>query len=272
MTREFLERGYTNPGRALDVYQRTGKYLLPKHEAFRAIMLGTQTVYGEDSSTIANPFDSKLSVNQMQLLRLYLLSAIVACASENNFRQIDGSLISENMRKIGVGDTFTQQVLIDLCKKRFIFTASHGEPTIASSFIPSRLGGYIVRELIGNFTFVENVMFDTYIPDPKVWQKLRDLSNDVDAEMDIVRRVRLRVQRSRVFYYYMSSLLNVLVVESRKRGLAAQWCHDVMAERRIDFRKELWRVLDSAKRNYTPYGASPVAKIVDDDDDFGDDS
>lgn len=270
MTREFLERGYTNPGRALDLYQRTGRYLLPKHEAFRAIMLGTQTVYSEDSSSIANPFDSRLSVNQMQLLRLYLLSAIVACASESNFRLIDGSAISECMRKIGVGDSFTQQVLIDLCKKRFIFTANHGEPTIASSFVPSRLGGYIVRELICNFTFIENVMFDTYISDPKTWHKLREMSSEIDAERDIVRRVRLRVQRGRLFYNYMHSSLKILVNEARKRGLPMQWCHDVMQERKVDFRKELTRVLESAKRNYNPVALERNRIVTPhDDDDFG---
>ncbi|WP_441254491.1 hypothetical protein [Aeromonas sp. A600620] len=270
MTREFLERGYTNPGRALDLYQRTGKYLLPKHEAFRAIMLGTHMVYNEDSSSIANPFDARLSVNQMQLLRLYLLSAIVAYASESNFRQIDGSIISECMKKIGIGDGFTKQVLFDLCKKRFIFTANHGEPTIASSFVPSRLGGYIVRELICNFTFIENVMFDTYISDTKTWQNLRNLSNDIDAERDILRKIRLRVQRGRVFYEHMHESLKLLVNEARKRGLPVQWCNDVMQERKKDFRKELNRVRSSAKRNYNPAALLEANRnnISFDDDDF----
>lgn len=271
MTREFLERGYTNPGRALELYQRTGRYLLPKHEAFRAIMLGTSPVYNEDSSTIANPFDSRLSVSQMQLVRLYLLAAIVACASENNFRRIDGSVISECMRKIGVGDGFTQQVLVDLCKRRFIFTASHGDPSIASSYVPSRLGGYIVKELISNFTFIENVMFDTYIADPKVWQELRHLSSEIDSERSVVRRVRIRVQRGRVFYNYMHLLLSPLVEESRKRGLPTHWCHDVMQERKNDFRKELKRVLSSAKRNYDPSNSKYMQSRDDlvEDDDFG---
>lgn len=271
MTREFLERGYTNPGRALELYQKTGKYLLPKHEAFRAIILGTNTVYAEDSSTIANPFDSRLSVNQMQLLRLYLLSAIVAYATENNFRLIDGSIISENMRKIGIGDSFTQHVLVDFCKKRFIFTTNHGEPSIASSFVPSRLGGHVVRELICDFTFVENVMFDTYISDPKVWQSLRNISGEIDAEREVLRRIRVRVQRVRLFYNYMHLQLRQLVDESRRRGLPAQWCHDVLAERKNDFRKQLRRVLASAKRNYTPSDSGASRQVELDDDDFGDD-
>lgn len=252
MTREFLERGYTNPGRAIDLYRRTGKYLLPKHEAFRAIMLGTQTVYREDASTIGNPFDAHLATNQMQLMRLYVLSAVVAYAGEAGFRLVDGSLISENLRKIGVGDAYTEKVLVDLCRYRFLFTASHGDATIASSFIPSRLGGYVVRELVANFTFLENVMYDTYISDATEWQKLRTLTQDIDATRDVRRRVRLRVLRAREFYAYMQSLYRPLVNEARKRGLPPQWCHEVLDERNWDLVRELRRVLSSAKRNYGP--------------------
>lgn len=141
MTREFLERGYTNPGRAIEYHNKTGKYVLPRHEAFRAIILGTRTVYNEDFSPIGNPFDSRLSVTQAQLLRLFVLSAIVAYATENGFRFIDGSIIVDNLRKIGFGDAYTGRILHDLCRHRFLFTANHGEASVASSFIPSRLGG-----------------------------------------------------------------------------------------------------------------------------------
>lgn len=250
MTREFLERGYTNPGRAIEHYRNTGRYILPKHEAFRAIMLGTKTVYREDSSSIGNPFDSQLASDQMQLLRLFVLSAIVSYAGESGFRLVDGSMISESMRKIGVGDSYTERVLSDLCSFRFLFTAGHGEATLASSYIPSRLGGYIVRELISNFTFIENVMYDTYIPELSVWLKLKQFTQEVEASRDKLRRVRLRVIRAREFYTYMQLMYAPLLTEARKRGLPPQWSHDVLAERKADLTNELERVIRSAKINY----------------------
>ncbi|WP_354678316.1 hypothetical protein [Cupriavidus plantarum] len=250
MTREFLERGYTNPGRAIEYHRRTGRYVLPRHEAFRAIMLGTRTVYSEDFSPIGNPFDARISITQAQPLRLFILAAAVAYASENGFRFIDGSIIGENMRKIGFGDGFTARILEDLCKHRFLFTANHGVPSIASSFVPSRLGGYVVRDLLANFTFLENTLFDTYIADSKVWQELRNLSHDIEAERNTLHRIRLRVQRVRLFYNYMHTSVAPLIVESQKRGLPSQWCTDPMAERRSDFRRELSRVLTSARKNY----------------------
>lgn len=250
MTREFLERGYTNPGRAIAFHQRTGKYVLPRHEAFRAIILGTKTVYNEDFSPIGNPFDSRLSVTRAQLLRLYVLSAAVAYASDAKFRFLDGLTISENLRKIGFGDTYTEEVLADLCKHRFLFTANHGEPSISSSYIPSRLGGYVVRELLANFTFLENTLFDTYIAVPGTWNELKELSYRIDAERNMVNRTRLRAQRVRLFFNFASECYAPLVEESQKRGLPSQWCSNPFAERSQDLRGELSRVLRSARSTF----------------------
>lgn len=248
MTREFLERGYSNPGRALAFHRSTGKYVLPRHEAFRAILLGTRTVYSEDASSIGNPFDARFAVNNAQLLRLYVLQAVVAYASESGFRFIDGMSIAENLRKIGFGDKFTSQVLTDLCRSRFLFTASHGEASLAASYIPSRLGGYIVRELVSNFTFLENILYDTYISDAHIWQGIKSISYQIDSERQMLPRIKLRIQRLRYFYDYVSQCYALLVQEARKRGLSTQWCGNPLEERRRDFRDEIATVLASARR------------------------
>lgn len=271
MTREFLERGYTNPGRAIAFHQRTGRYILPRHEAFRAIILGTKTVYNEDFSPIGNPFDSRLSVNRAQLLRLYVLSAVVSYASDSKFRFLDGVTISENLRKIGFGDSYTEEVLSDLCKHRFIFTANHGNPSISSSYIPSRLGGYIIRELLANFTFLENTLFDTYISAPATWNEIKNISYQIDAERNMVIRTRLRARRVQIFYNYIQESYNPLLEESQKRGLPAQWCTNPFAERSMDFRRELSRVLKSARSTAKrskqfAAQASPIQDFSDLDD------
>lgn len=115
-------------------------------------------------------------------------------------------------------------------------------------------------------------MFDTYISDPKIWQELRNLSHDIDAERNTVNRVLLRSQRVQKFYGYMHSCLTPLVLESQKRGLPAQWCHDVMKERANDLQREVDRVIASAKKNYgsaeQKQNAGAVAR--EDEEDFSD--
>jgi GTPase SAR1 family protein len=248
MTREFLERGYTSPGRAIQLHKRTGTYVLPRHEAFRAILLGTNPVYNEDFSALGNPFDSKLSIQQAQLLRLFVLTAIVNYASGSEFRSIDGSLIAEQLRRIGFGDKLTERVLVDLCRHRFLFTASHGAASLSSSFVPSRLGGYVVRDLIGDFTFLENTLFDTYIEDSATWEKLRSLSHQIESERDILKRVKLRKERILVFYAELQRLYGVVLAETHRRALPAEWCHNPLTERAFDLRSNLARVMLSARR------------------------
>lgn len=250
MTREFLEFGYSNPGRALQIYREEGKYVLPKHEAFRAILLGNHSVYSEEYSPIANPFDSRLSITKAQLLRLYILSAVVNFASSEAFRHIDGTTIAENLRKIGFGDAITLAVLQDLCRYRFMHTASQNIPDMHSSFFPSRLGGYIVRDLIGYFPFLENMMFDTFIADNGVWEKLRAMSNEIEQEGNTVFRIKLRTERVRTFVDYLQRLYLPLQQESQKRNLVAEWCTNPFVENKGKLEDELARVERSAARNY----------------------
>lgn len=248
MTREFLERGYTSPGAAIQAHQQTGNYILPRHEAFRAILLGANPVYNEDFSSLGNPFDSKLSIQGAQLLRLFLLTAIVNYASGSEFRSIDGSFIAENLRKIGFGDNLTEKVLIDLSRHRFIFTAAHGAASLSSSFAPSRLGGYVVRELISDFTFLENTMFDTYISNTIVWEDLRSLSQQIEEERGILKRVQLRKDRALRFFNEQIQIYNPLLLESQRRGLPAEWCHDPLKDRQHELRSNLAKAIDSARR------------------------
>lgn len=249
MTREFLERGYSNPGRAIEFHRTTGNYILPKHEAFRAIILGTSPVYNENLSALGNPFDSGLAIQRAQLLRLFVLVAAVNYATAGDFRAMDGPVVGEMLRKIGFGDRLTEQVLADLCRHRFLFTASHGEPSLSSSFIPSRLGGYIVRELLAYMPFLENTLFDTYIADVSTWESLRQISQQIESERDRAKKVRLRAIRARTFFWAMHEQYKPLVLESQRRGLAAEWCHDPFDDRKRQLRDQLAKAVRSARNN-----------------------
>ncbi|WP_154716435.1 hypothetical protein [Sterolibacterium denitrificans] len=250
MTREFLEYGYSNFGNAWDAHRRGEKYVLPKHEAFRAILLGNRNVYSEEYSPIGNPFDARLSINSTQLLRLYVLTGIVNCASTATFRHIDGTAILECLRRIGFGDAVVLRVLTDLCRFRFIHTSSQNIPDLHSSFVPSRLGGYVVRDLIAYFPFLENLMFDTYISDSHVWDQLRNLSHEIDSQRDRVNRVDRRIERVRIFVDYLSKLYEPLQLESQKRNLPAEWCSNPFIDTKGLREKELTRVANSVRRVY----------------------
>jgi GTPase SAR1 family protein len=252
MTREFLESGYSNPGRAVTVYQSEGRYRLPPHEALRSVLLGNQPVYREELSIIGNPLDARLGKTTHQLLRLFVLTAMVTLSSRADFRYIEGADIRSANREVGFGDAATEKVLTDLCSLRFIFTAAHGEASLLANFYPSRLGGYIVRSLLGDMTYLEAVMMDTFISDTKTWTRLRQLSENIESERDIVKRLKLRIERIRAFYAHMRTEYSKILSEATRRALPTEWCVDPFdnASSRLD--THITWALRSADRNYGP--------------------
>jgi GTPase SAR1 family protein len=249
MTRQFLETGYTNPGRALEFFRNDRNYVLPKHEAFRAILHAGAPVYKEELSAVANPFDARTGKTESQLLRLFVLNGLVNLAKMPNFRFVEVQSIIEQLRKIGFGDVVVKKVIGDLCHWRFAFSASHSEVTEFSSLIPSRLGGYVVKELLFSFVFIEAVLMDTFIPNEAIWNELRDATMDIEKERQTIRKIDLRSKRARSFFTLMSGLFDELSGEAIRRGLSKEWCENPLKLDQLDI--ELSRVSASANRNYS---------------------
>ena len=252
MTREFLARGYTDPAKALQTFGATRKYTLPKQEAFRSILLGNQSVYSEEYSVIGNPFDSRLGRSNGELLRMFVLNALVKQGSNNGTGSIDGPSIRDNLKAIGFSESDTMDILSDLCEKRFIHTKSHSKADITSSYFASRLGGHIIRNLLSDFTFIENILMDTFIADREDWKCLKELSQQVVDERDVVSRLKLRGERCEKFYSYMSTQYIPILKEATKRGLDPVWLGNPLEEMFPELKANIGKAISSAMRNYGP--------------------
>lgn len=252
MTREFLQSGWTASGKALRIFQSTGQYVMPQHEALRAILLGTQKQYFEEYSVVGNPFDSRLAKTEAQMLRLYVLSAMVNMSGDASFRHLEGNEIQRVFRQLGFGDDLTARVLADLCRLRFIHTTSHTSPTFESNFILTRLGAYIVRFFLSDMMFLENMMMDTFIADDATWHQLKEQTESIYRERDIVKRLALRRQRVQAFFSYMSDRYTPLRDESARRGLPSVWCSHPLESAHNQLQLNLTRATRSAQRNYAP--------------------
>ncbi|PCI62154.1 MAG: hypothetical protein COB35_04235 [Gammaproteobacteria bacterium] len=250
MTREFLARGYTDPAKALQTFGATRKYTLPKQEAFRSILLGNQSVYSEEYSIIGNPFDSRLGRSNGELLRMFVLNALVKQGSSNGTGSIDGPNIRDNLKAIGFSESDTMDVLSDLCEKRFIHTKSHGKAEINSSYFASRLGGHIIRNLLSDFTFIENILMDTFIADKTIWGDLKSISQQILDERDVVLRLKLRADRCEKFYIYMLTQYQPLLQEATKRELELTWLGNPLKEMFTELKADMKKAISSAVRNY----------------------
>ena len=252
MTRQFLQYGYTSTAKAVALYQQKGRYQLPLHEAVRAIMLGNQNVYREEFSVFGNPFDSSLGRSDQQLLRLYVMNALVSFGSEREFEGIPAKEIVEVLEKMGFSEGTTEAVLRDLIKFRYIFSRSHGVYTRKSLLIPSRLCGYVVRELIGRMIFIETILFDTFIGNDDVWEAIKENMRLIYKERNLIRKVGMRREVSSLFFDFLEDKLEKIVQHARDRGLPPQWCVNALTRIKDAFREDLTRAMWSAKRNYGP--------------------
>lgn len=250
MVREFLKSGYTATARALTIYTRSRRYLLPAHEAMRAIILGPRAVYEEEHSLIGNPFDSRLSRTNAQLLRLFVLNALVNMSQRANFVNLPGDQAADTLKKIGFGNEIAQKVLADLCELRFIETETRDKPDLDACYVPTRLGGYIVKAFISQLVFLENMLMDTFIADNGVWDALKSLTRDIQDERNPTRRLRLRKQRVISFFEHIALQYKGLQREAVRRVLEPEWCQDPFDASRDRLNFNLQRALRSSITNY----------------------
>jgi hypothetical protein len=250
MTRQFLQYGYTSTAKGLEIFQRTGKYQLPPHEALKAIMLGNQHVYREKLSAIGNPFDTYIGRSSVQFLRIFVMNALVLFSSQNDFDGIAAADLYDNLEKIGVSRRDSQAVLQDLISLRFVFTRSHQALSEEAVLVPTRLTGFVVRDLAGRLAFLETVIFDTFISDGQVWSAIEANMKLIYRERNLARKLKLRQQVARTFFDHIEQGLQQLVVEGLARGLPPQFCSNPMTRLRVAFEDELARASFSARRNY----------------------
>ena len=118
-------------------------------------MLDNRSIYSEEYSVIGNPFDAKLALTKVQLLQLFVLTALVNYGSAKAFQHSAGEDTRGALEISGSVTTLRDEYLKISAVLGFAYTASHSEPSFEASFQPSRLGGYIVRNLIGSFAYLE---------------------------------------------------------------------------------------------------------------------
>ncbi|WP_221178521.1 hypothetical protein [Pseudomonas fluorescens] len=190
------------------------------------------------------------------------MSALVQYSSDASFQYLDGIEINKAMRSVGIGDEVALKVLEDLCRFRFCYTGGHGVADFKSSYYPSRLGGYVIRDLIANFMFVENMMMDTFVADERVWEKLNSLGRDISNSYNSrTLRVCYRIERVKVFHSYMADLYSVLCEESVKRVLPKEWHVNVLREVYPALELNMRNALESAERNYGPLPSTMIRPV-----------
>jgi hypothetical protein len=178
------------------------------------------------------------------------MNALVLCASQNDFDGIAASELYDHFENMGVSRRDSQIVLMDLITLRYAFTRSHQQLSEEAVIVPTRLSGFVVRDLAGRLAFLETVIFDTFISDGQVWNAIESNMKLIYRERNLARKLKLRQEVARQFFDYVEQGLQVLVDEAMARGLPPQFCANAMSKLRVAFKEELARASFSARRNY----------------------
>lgn len=250
MTKQFLQFGYSTSYKAYQAFERNGTYRFPIHEAIRAIMFGNQSIYRDEFSPFLNPFDAKTGRSESQFLRIYIMNALVSAASTKTFQGIEASEIIAALEKLGFSQRITNKIIEDLMLGRVCFSRSHQTYTPESILIPSRLCGYLVRDLAGKMIFLENALFDTFLYDDITWSEIKDKMKIVYNEYNLVKKFKTRKEIVATFFTWAEREIQKLCSEAARRNLGPFWTSNPLTRLRVDFEAELERALRSAVRNY----------------------
>lgn len=250
MTKQFLQYGYSTSLKAYQAFQRTGVYRFPTHEAVRAIMFGNQSIYRDEFSPLINPLDAKTGRSESQFLRLYIMNALVSAASTKSFQGLEAAEIIEALEKLGFSARITNKVVHDLIRGRLCFTRSHQDYTPESVLIPTRLCGYMLRDLLGTMIFLENALFDTFIYDDVTWKEIKTRMANVYSNSRTVSKFKLRKEIVRIFFDWIEGEVQKLCALAASRNIGPFWTSNPITRLRVDFERELERALRSAVKNY----------------------
>ncbi len=249
LVREFLASGHTSADKALQVYMASGAYQFPTHEVFRAVVLGARRYFREEESVLLNIFDSKLGTSSLQLIRLNILARFVHLASSPSFDGLRSEEIVEQFHRLGVPAADVEGPLRALVDSRMLKTADGLEFSRESVLVPTRLAGFSLQVLSGQFAYLEMCTLDSLIHDSLTWEKIRELTTQIEQPSRSLAKIPLRLDRTEVFLLYLRQLEEAWTVECKRRGLSAEWALSPIAGSVLPaYQIEKERVQRSAER------------------------
>jgi hypothetical protein len=113
-----------------------------------------------------------------------------------------------------------------------------------STIVATRSGGYYVKILNRRFPYVEACLHDTAIDDKDAWQTISDLTESIEAEQSVAKRMEMRHKRLLCFLDYLCDL------ESEAIGLLGEKELACLPDIRTSAMGEVSEAVDKLRRYY----------------------
>jgi hypothetical protein len=204
LIQNFLTSGHIQADKAISNYiQGNAEFTFPYHEVFKGSILGQWKYYKEDRAEAFNIFDSNLGSLRLQLLRLYILKFFHNRA-KIGLPEIRKEDIIKTISFFGASKDIGEQLILSL--KQHSLIHSNDEHLDEPNYSITLAGGYYITNLSKLFVYIETVLFDTNIFNVEVFQKISDITIDIEDCRDILDRMKLRKDRMELFFEYLMSI------------------------------------------------------------------
>lgn len=213
----FLTSGHIQADRALKSYiDGNTRYYFPFHEIFKGTALHQWKYFKENRADCINLFDARLGSKRIRLLRLAVLSHLLFKAKSENTIEVPVKECLDLLANCGAAHEDTLSALSFLEEHGLIRTVSAEPLTAKVQVVISHSGGYYLKRLAHTFVYAEQCMLDTAIEDTSAWSKLSELTDFIETERELPKRMEARKNRIVEFMNYLSDLEDQMLGSSEK--------------------------------------------------------
>ena len=198
---KFIGNGNVDANKIIRIMKEQGKYYIPIHEFTKAALLGDFSHYDPKSSIAMNVFDiSYPDKNEyfLCLIALAYLNFQDSPKDKDNF--MDSQALFDELQSLGYSSEQIETCITKMINKKIIDTSERITFKESSSRINpspnllriSSVGAYHFLKWVGDFTYLDAMLFDTPILDASVNQKLLDNIDGFDISIRYLRAVIFR--------------------------------------------------------------------------------
>lgn len=203
----LLTSGHIQADKAVGNYLKGDYgYQFPFHEVFKGTMLGQWKYFKEERAECINLFDSRLGSKTLRLLRLFILRFLMLNAYDENEAEVPATECINLFSKAGASEVQTLECLDYLDKNGLIRNIAAEAVQRNSSVAITRRGAYLSKVVTKRFVYVEECMYDTAIEDGEVWQKLQNLTVEIERQRAVPAQLVSRKRRIEDFLGYLETL------------------------------------------------------------------
>jgi hypothetical protein len=207
LVRNFLTSGHIQADKGIKNYiQGDASFKFPYHELFKGTMLGQWKHFKEERSEAVNIYDARFSSRNLLLTRLFLLKFLHFKALDEKTVEVNCVELIERFSSLGASENAIIQSLTELNTAGLVNCKDSSKITRDSIVYLTASGGYYVMFLSKRFVYLEAVLHDIAIFDSAVWANLVELSQQIEQEHDIPRRLKLRIERINIFIEYLMEI------------------------------------------------------------------